>query len=472
MNRNKILAGAVSLALLGMSFNAAADATEDLVNALVTKGVLTEDEGSLLSKGNTSQKKNEGKVRFKDGFKLESADGNSSLAINGRVQLDYRTFDTDSGSSANSGNADTFDIRRAYLGAGGTFNKYYDWKLVANFAEAKNSLFLDEAFVNIKWFKNANIQAGQFKMPISLEERTSSRFTNFTERSFNNNGALVAGKDQGLMLHGPITKGLNYALALSSGNGQNTDDVNDVGDSDSLEYIGHVDMNLIDLTGSKADAVVHLGGSYAYSDLNVTQSGNAAISQKTLGRGSTFFTSAATNSLAVTDTMDRTRYNLEAALTNGPFKFQSEYSKAEIDITDTSSSTSSSQDINAFYADISWLVTGESYKDSYKKGKFDRIKPKQNFNPDEFTGGAWELALGYAKFDASDITSSSNGLKLSSGFTNEADTVRAGIKFIADPNTRIMFNVVKTNYEDDVTLGTSSIESGELAANMRVQYDF
>jgi phosphate-selective porin OprO/OprP len=34
-----------------------ADATQDLIDALVTKGVLTEDEGALLGKGRASEKK-------------------------------------------------------------------------------------------------------------------------------------------------------------------------------------------------------------------------------------------------------------------------------------------------------------------------------------------------------------------------------------------------------------------------------
>ena len=42
------LSGIISLPVVSF-----ADSTEDLVNALVTKGVLTEEEGALLSKNNT-----------------------------------------------------------------------------------------------------------------------------------------------------------------------------------------------------------------------------------------------------------------------------------------------------------------------------------------------------------------------------------------------------------------------------------
>ena len=53
---NKILTGAVSAAVLSLSGMVYADTTEDLVNALVTKGVLTEEEGALLSKGHDKKK--------------------------------------------------------------------------------------------------------------------------------------------------------------------------------------------------------------------------------------------------------------------------------------------------------------------------------------------------------------------------------------------------------------------------------
>ncbi|NCV54533.1 MAG: porin, partial [Betaproteobacteria bacterium] len=55
MNK-KIITGAVSAAVLSLSGVVYADTTSDLVNALVTKGVLTEEEGALLSKSNDKKK--------------------------------------------------------------------------------------------------------------------------------------------------------------------------------------------------------------------------------------------------------------------------------------------------------------------------------------------------------------------------------------------------------------------------------
>jgi polyhydroxyalkanoate synthesis regulator phasin len=109
MNRNKILAGALSLALLGMSFNAAADATEDLVNALVTKGVLTEDEGALLTKGvNGESKKNSKDIKSKLTIsdKLEKA----TLYGDIRVRHETRQADNSAGTDSLSRNRERYKI--------------------------------------------------------------------------------------------------------------------------------------------------------------------------------------------------------------------------------------------------------------------------------------------------------------------------------------------------------------------------
>ena len=128
--KNKILTGLMTTFIFSIPNVAVADSTEDLINALIVKGVLTEKEGNLLSKQAEAENKNSGKVKFKKGggLSFESGDGESKLKVAGRIQLDYRDFDTGNGSSANSKAADGFDVRRAYLGVAGTANKYYGYK--------------------------------------------------------------------------------------------------------------------------------------------------------------------------------------------------------------------------------------------------------------------------------------------------------------------------------------------------------
>ena len=91
MKRSKISNLLVFL-FISSSIHVHADTTEDLIDALVTKGVLTEDEAALLSKGNKAEKKKLGNVKKGSGFEFVSPDGNSNMKVSGRVQLDWRHF--------------------------------------------------------------------------------------------------------------------------------------------------------------------------------------------------------------------------------------------------------------------------------------------------------------------------------------------------------------------------------------------
>ena len=436
-----------------------ADSTQDLIDALVTKGVLTEDEGALLGKGRQAEKKSEGSVSKK--LELVSPDGKSSVKLSGRVQMDYRYFDA---SPEFKDEEDEFSMRRVYLGAGGKWNKHIGYK--ANLELSSGSMILGEAYLNLGYFKPAQLTFGQFKTSMSLEERTSSRFTNFTERSYVNNAGITEGKDTGVMIHGTPTKGFNYSLAVVNGYGMNKSmsDNND----DSLAYIAHADVDLATMNKWK-DKVFHIGASAKMHDIDVDNyMTNVKMEQSTIGKGYKFYAASANS--GVTDT-DLSTFGGELAFASGPWKIQGEYATTNLD------SNLDDQDIKAYYVEAGWLITGENYSDSYKSksmgGKFDRIKPNSNFNPENGKGiGAWEVALGYSKFDASDITEASAGYDITAAMANEAKTWRAGLKWILDPNTRMMLSYVDTDFDVSGNTSTYTGITDEQAINFRAQFDF
>ena len=447
-----------------IALSAWADSTTDIVDALVGKGVLTEEEGKLITKGHESKKKTQIEGRFKDGVSFTDGTGDNKFSINGRLQLDYRNYDTPSNTtSAVSNYADTFDLRRAYLGAKGTFNKYYDWEVTADFAQTTASQ-LDVAYVNLKWWQQAQFQFGQFKMPYSLEERTSSRFIDFQERSFVNNSSLTPGKERGFMIHGTPITGVNYAVAVSAGAGKNTNDTDNRVDSNDI--ILHADTNLAEILGNK-EAVYHFGGSYGFGDI----APGSVSAQRTEGRGTEFFATS-----AFTDTgnkLERNRYNLESALAYNNFKLQGEYSNVEF--KGATSVGDYKRDLNAYYVEALWLVTGEKYADSYKGGKFDRIRPKADFNPDLKSGwGAWEVGARYSRFDGSDFNTANatgTGVLTATTKTNKADAYTLGLKWIPTPNTRVMLNYVDTKFDTPITAAGQTIDS-EKTVMVRTQFDF
>jgi len=91
MNFNKKLAAAVSGAVLLMAGQIAlADSTTDIVDALVSKGVLTEEEGKLITKGSESKRKADEKAN-KARVKVSDVIDNAELYGNMRARYEYRS---------------------------------------------------------------------------------------------------------------------------------------------------------------------------------------------------------------------------------------------------------------------------------------------------------------------------------------------------------------------------------------------
>ncbi len=104
MNFNKKLAVAVSSAVLLMAGQVAlADSATDIVDALVMKGVLTEEEGRLITKGHTSKTNVTPVLKEKDkNFTIESPNGENSISLTGRVHFDARAYDYNQDNGTNA----------------------------------------------------------------------------------------------------------------------------------------------------------------------------------------------------------------------------------------------------------------------------------------------------------------------------------------------------------------------------------
>ncbi len=467
-NQMRSIVAAISgVLLLGAAPLAMADSTDDIINALIGKGVLTKEEGALLQKGRagekeTAEKKKAGEVKasFKDGLVFESDDKETSIKLIGRVHADYRNFnysETDSGTGGATG-SDTFDMRRARLGFQGTFKKYYKFKVQTDMSATNK---LDEAYLNIGWWKQAQFRFGQFKMPGMLEEVTSSNNIDFLERSMANGG--VAGKERGAMLHGAPLTGLTYALAFSTGEGQNKseDDIR----VDSIETNARATANFAEMMGNK-DMVLHSGLSYSTTDMDgASVVGYDASSE---GRGVKFFDAKAIGGIA--GSIERDRAGVEAAVAYGPFKLQSEWAKVGYDFDAAgTTATDGNLDIDAWYAQAVWNITGESWVKMYKGGAWGGLKPKNDFNPNGSGWGAWQVGVRYSKLKADEGFASTGSV----GFL-ESDAWTLGLNFYPNSNTRIMLNYVQSDFGNQVSavkVNGREIDN-ERAINTRVQWAF
>ena len=412
---------------------------------------------------------------FKDGLVFEDGTGNWKMQLNGRIQADYRSYQPDEWRN------DTFSIRRARLGGMFSFLKDFSVRVEGEYANdnvgARATTALTYGYLDFTRWPAAKIRVGQFKPFFGLERPQSTNFTDFTELSLaTNNGAIFTSTyDRGVMVFGDPLPWLNYNAHIVNGTGQNNDDVRD-----SKDIGARVNANFASFTGNK-DVVLHAGASASKGNIGFNTAAGNSIAQSTEGNGVQFFsvTNVSSTTLgtpaAITPskfTSDRTRLGLEAAIAYGPVKFQSEYIHANFEGKrgPTAAGVAFDNDINAWYADLNWLVTGESYADAYKSGIFGRIKPKNNFD-DKAGWGALELGLRYSQFDASDFKSLLPAATATTAFTSEAGAWTAGAKWILNPNARLLFNYVHTHFETDIRV-TGKLEDTEEAAVLRAQYDF
>jgi phosphate-selective porin OprO/OprP len=460
---NKKLAAAVSGALLLMAGEIAlADSTTDIVDALVGKGVLTEEEGKLISKGHVAKQEKTPMIKEKDGaFSISSPNGKNSIQLTGRLHFDGRvsninsygnqsTYPWDRDNDSKS-SADQLDIRRARLGIKGRIGGVADYLLQLNMVGAK---VVDEAYIDINKFELAGLKFGMSKVPFGLEQLTSSNNIDFLERSYADQ--LSPAKKLNVQLHGETT-GATYAGGVFRMN-----DTPLSQKDNNLSAAGRLTVNFAEILGNK-DMVVHAGlaGYSSNYEMNTATSSNTSGDAEVSNRGSVFaFTSggrglanayrmqiagaepgssgadngttctsattatscsyggtglnAGYNTLSpTTATVKTDRYGLEGILAWNNFKFQTEYSDASFKATSKgatgaglTANSVAKADVATWYAEAMWILTGEKYSDAYKKGAFGGLKPKNDFTMDPGSGlGLWEVGF---RVDAFDVGNTSN----------------------------------------------------------------
>jgi len=524
MNFNKKLAVAVSGALLLMAGQVAlADSTTDIVDALVMKGVLTEEEGKLINKGHTSKAKVAPVVKEKDGaFILESANERNSIQLTGRMHLDYRasSLDAENLGGGRSDDRDTatmadqFELRRARLGVKGKFAKDFKYEVVGNLP---GTATLDIAYMDFAKFDAFQIRAGKFKQPFGLEELISSNNITMMERSYLDQ--TVPGKKIGVQVMGSPAKGLTYAASIF----QNNDVERDMNGDGYASGAGRFTFNFAESMGDK-ERVMHVGlsgldSTYAISTANSTQSDLSSSTQRgtisafrSAGRGlANIFRGQIQGSPAVTAgygtagefgaKVHQQAMGLEGIFANGPFKVMAEYSRGQYTATHASVGAGSEvkYDTDTYYVESGYFLTGEKYSDSYKNGVFGGFKPKNEFDLDKGDLGAIELAFrmeGYAVDDGNISTvtagrfqgnlssygptaasNSSTSSESQVAAKSKATTYTAGIRWILNPNIVIKANLSHTklgyNFTPiDITGANNASINSETLLMTRLQYMF
>lgn len=437
------------------------------------------------------------------GFGLESADGKNVIKFRGLLQADVRSFadGKNQTSKAASGAStagyldntedakDTALLRRVRPTIEGTLFGKYDFRYTPEFGDGKSAAI--DAYLDARLSPAFKIRAGKHKPFVGLERLQSGADIKFLERSYVS--SILPNRDTGVSIYGDVLDGkLNYAVGIYNGvadGGENTtgSDFNNSKDyaarifatpfKDADNALAGLSVGLAatygDVRGTTKDTVsgssTELTSGYKsegqqtffrYNDATVLRSGIGEGLTGTGGPGPTW--------LAHADGR-RARIAPQATFYSGPFGLLTEYVRESQEVSvGAANLKKATLNHDAWQIAGSWLITGE---DSSYKG----VKPKNNFDFDKGTWGAWELVARYSELNLDDDTfefGNLSGVGSNSG-TNlltrnhylyadpkasakSAKTWTAGINWYLNPQVKFALNYAQTSFDGGGSDLTSS----------------
>jgi len=358
------------------------------------------------------------------GIRITSDDKNFALRISGRLHADAAFYDEDQ-----TPLEDDAIIRRARLAVSGKL--YQDWRFRYDYDFAANSDFrIKGAWIRYDGFRPLKISAGNIQEPLSLEEMTSSNRITFMER------AMISAFTPSFHLGAQLkTSGNNWSAA--GGYFEKT-----IGeqDTDKLSSGWGTAGRLTFAPINKKKKTLHLGISAEYREpdsnsVRYSTRPESYITDKRL-----------VSTRTIRNVNDTLIFGLEGAVIQGPWSFQGEYMRANVQRT-------GAEDLafDGWYAYASWFVTGESRRYSTKSGSFRQIKPKASY-------GAWELATRYSTIDLADKD-------IEGG---QKDNITLGVNWYPNRNLRFMANYILVSADPD----RNGVKDEPRIFQFRAQYHF
>ncbi len=379
---------------------------------------------------------------YDEGFFVRSADGNFSMRVGGRAAL--HTLYQQEKTAQN----DSFFMDRARFYLEGVLYKYFQYKVETDFTSSSG---LRDAYLNVTYFPQANVQVGQYKVPFSYEALLSKRYLDLVERSAVTLSTVNPSRDIGFMVHGRVGGGLlSYQLAVLNGSGQNRADNNSAKDLAArfvlAPFVSQKNSLLAGLNFGGAVTYGHEPKSKSISGISPT--------------GFEFFR-------AVDVRGDRVRADGHLAWSYGPYSLTGEYIYTA---EERQKLGKKHEDLSDFvtqggYIGGTWLLSGEN-KVFNKPNRPLLIFLDPTGKMDGW--GAWELAARYETFNLDNEGGSGRPGALK---RNTFEAARFGVNWYLNPWTRISLEYLYSLFDD----AKRSPRPGHHAVNSilsRVQVEF
>ena len=160
------------LALVFPAFVAKAQQNDDILNVLVKKNVISEQEADSLRSDEAikAQKKKDQDVANQHSITI----GTRALQISGLLQTEYEGFEQ-------STKTNTFLLHRARLDVKGNISDDWSYEVYTEFAGVNPKLL--DAYTTYRIADYLKLTAGQFKVPFSIESLTSDSELEFIDRT-------------------------------------------------------------------------------------------------------------------------------------------------------------------------------------------------------------------------------------------------------------------------------------------------
>jgi len=372
-------------------------------------------------------------VKWKNGLRADSPDGNFSIKLGGRIQIDWAAISADDEvEDALGSDFEGFgtEFRRARLFMSGMIYKVAEYK--AQFDFAGDEVTAKDLYLGLTGLPVVDkIRIGHQKEPFSLEELTSSKYITFLERALPN--VFSPGRNMGVqVMNSALEKKLFWGAGIFWDTEDGAENFNDFADYNITARVAGTPWY-----ADEGRRLLHLG--LGYSHLFRDDKETAFRFRQ---RPEIHLAQARTVDTGDIDGFDRffdgqDLIGAEAAVVFGPLSIQGEYIRAMVD------GANEDYDFNGAYVYASYFLTGESRP--YKGGSFSRVKPDSDF---DLQGGlgAWEIAVRWSWLDLND-----GGIA-----GGEETNYTVGVNWYLNPALRVMANYVYGTVEDRGIGGTIS----------------
>jgi phosphate-selective porin OprO/OprP len=377
MKRLALAVGILAFLLMG-----GAGVAKTLEEVLKEKGVITEADFKEVTAAKPVT------YRTGKGFTFTAPDGRFQLSIGGRGQFQYLYLDKDDANGP-AQNVDVVKIRRFKLYWGGyAFTKDLTYRVQVDLAKSGTAQMVDDAWIGYRFANEAQLQAGQFKMPFSRGELTSDGALQFVDRS-NAVDSFKPSYDVGAMFHGKAAGGkLAYNAGLFNGTGQSGTRTTNSG-AWAARFVfnpfGEMRYSEADLE-STPDPLLALGAGYFANTLK--RNGNATFLDTTTstppyaGASGWLGKAAATAIFDNTERIDVGTYGFDAAFKWRGFSAAGEYFGGKAEGRNTGRSVNS----RGYYAQMGYFLLPKHLEVAARYSSVDPNRDKSQDLQVEVTG--------------------------------------------------------------------------------------